>query len=106
MVEMCPKCGMPKDICVCEMMEKEESRRITIYSTRKKFRKFVTIIEGLDEEVLKKTAKELKNKIACGGTAKDGMVVLQGDHTGKVKKLLVAMGYPEENITVDSRRRR
>lgn len=100
MPEICPKCGLLKDICACEVLEKEESQRIKVYSTKKRFGKLVTVVEGLDREVLDKTAKELKHKLACGGTAKDGIIVLQGEHRDKIKGLLVGLGYSPESITV------
>ncbi len=100
MAEICPKCGLMKEICACDILEKEEVQKIRAYATKKNFRKLVTIVEGLDSARLLKTAKELKMRLACGGTAKEGIIVLQGDHTGKIKKLLVDMGYPQENITV------
>ncbi|MCD6549681.1 stress response translation initiation inhibitor YciH [Candidatus Micrarchaeota archaeon] len=103
MPEICPKCGLPKDLCVCDILEKEEVQRIRVYTTRKKFRKLVTIIEGINKENLTKTAKELKQRLACGGTAKDGLIILQGDQTRLIKKALVDLGYPEESITVERR---
>jgi len=98
--ETCPKCGLPLEICACEALEKEESQKIKIYETKKKFRKLVTMIEGLDDADLSKTAKDLKQRLACGGTAKDGVIVLQGMHKEKAKKVLVSLGYLEENIKV------
>jgi len=100
MPKICPKCGLPEDLCVCEILEKEETQHIKIYTTKKRFNKLVTIIEGIDKDKLAKTAKQLKHELACGGTAKEGVVVLQGDHKDKAKKLLVDMGYPEDIITV------
>jgi translation initiation factor 1 len=43
-------------------------------------------------------AKELKGYCACGGTAKNGQIMLQGDHRERVRQFLVKMGYPEGNI--------
>ncbi|MFH1285694.1 MAG: stress response translation initiation inhibitor YciH [Candidatus Micrarchaeota archaeon] len=100
MPEICPKCGLLKDICACEALEREESQKIRIYTTKKKFKKLVTIVEGIEGSELVKTAKELKHKLACGGTAKEGIIVLQGKHQEKVKEILKKMGYPEENITI------
>jgi translation initiation factor 1 len=100
MGEICPKCGLPKEICACEALEREGARRIKVYSTKKKFGKLVTVIEGLNENELEKIAKELKRKLACGGTSKDGMVVLQGEHRDKIKELLGRMGYSEDSIDV------
>ena len=105
MPEICSKCGLPKDICVCEILEKEETQLIKVYTTKKRFNKLVTIIEGIDKDKLSKTGKELKHKLACGGTAKDGIIVLQGNHKNKVKKLLVKIGYPEEKISIEDYRR-
>lgn len=100
MPEICPKCGLPKDLCVCEILEREETQRIRVYTTRKKFRKLVTIIEGIPKENINKTAKELKQHLACGGTAKEGIIILQGDQKRHIKKALVKLGYREENIEV------
>ncbi len=100
LVEICKRCGLPKDLCVCDTLEREEVRRIKVYATSKKFRKLVTIIEGIDKNKVGEIAKELKHTLACGGTAKDGLIVLQGDHTKKVKNILIKMGYPEDVIEV------
>ena len=100
MADICPKCGLIREICSCDILEKEETQRIRVYATKKKFKKLVTIIEGIDEGKLEVTGRELKQKRACGGTVKDGIIILQGDHTRHVKALLVASGYPAANITV------
>ncbi len=43
-------------------------------------------------------AQKLKTYCACGGTSKNGQIMLQGDHRDRVRDLLVKMGYPQENI--------
>jgi translation initiation factor 1 len=98
--DICPKCGLLKEICACDVLEKEEVQKIKVYATKNKFRKLVTIVEGLEGEKLEECASELKRKLACGGTAKEGLVILQGNHTAKAKGLLVSLGYPAESITV------
>ncbi len=103
MVEICKKCGLPKDLCVCDTLAREETRKIKIYSTSKKFRKLVTVIEGIEKAKVGEVAKKLKHALACGGTAKEGTVVLQGEHMKKVKELLVKMGYPENIIEITGR---
>lgn len=105
-MEVCPKCGLPKDLCVCDILEKEQAENIVIYLTKSKFRKVVTVIEGIEKKKLAQTAKDLKHSLACGGTVKDDKVVLQGDHRRKVKELLVKMGYLPEHITIEERMRR
>jgi len=101
MTENCPKCGLVKELCVCETIAKE-SQIIKVFLERKKFKKFYTIIEGIDEKEidLKGLAKKLKAQFACGGTSKQGRIELQGDHKGKVKVFLVKMGFPQESIDV------
>lgn len=101
MAELCKKCGMIKDLCVCEILDKEEATKIRVYITKAKFRKLVTIVEGIDRKNLDETAKGLKHALACGGTAKDGQVVLQGNHKKKIRDILVKMGYSAESIQVE-----
>ena len=45
-------------------------------------------------------AKQLKTKLACGGTSKEGRIELQGDHRYKIKQLLEEFGFPGSNIEV------
>ena len=40
----------------------------------------------------------LKNKYACGGTAKEGYIFLQGDHRDTIKETLVHLGFAEDTI--------
>ncbi|MBI4406582.1 stress response translation initiation inhibitor YciH [Candidatus Micrarchaeota archaeon] len=100
MSEICPKCGLPRDICACQSIEKQTTQQIKVYTEQKRFRKFVTIVEGLTGEALKDTTKSLKHRLACGGSYKDGLIVLQGDHRDKAKNALVSLGYPQDMITV------
>ena len=101
MAEICPVCGLPKDLCVCEEMSKEE-QRIKIRLETRKWGKKYTVIDGIDskEVSLDKLASELKSKCACGGTAKNERVLLMGDHRDTVRNSLVKMGFPDENIEV------
>jgi len=100
-MEVCPKCGLPKDLCVCESIAKER-QKIVISDVRRKFRKYMTIVEGLDEKHIdvKSLTKLLKQKLACGGTSKKGAIELQGQHARKVKEILIQEGFPEESIEI------
>jgi translation initiation factor 1 len=49
---------------------------------------------------MQRIVKELKSRFACGGTAKDGFIMLQGDHRDDVKGYLVKMGFNESAIEV------
>lgn len=101
MAEVCTTCGLPKDLCVCEELEKEETR-IVVRLEMRRFRKPTTMVEGLNPKRtdLEKIARELKSKLACGGTAKDGYILLQGDHRDDVRERLVGMGFTEGSIEV------
>ena len=80
----------------------KESAKIKIYSVKRRFRKFVTVVEGIDKEANpKEVSKKLKTKLACGGTFKDGKIELQGEHRDKVRRLLIEFGFPENQIEVD-----
>ena len=92
---------MIKDLCVCEVLDKEDVRKIRVYTTKAKFKKLVTIVEGIDKSRAAEAATELKRALACGGSSKEGGVVLQGDHKRKIKAILIKMGYPGENIDVE-----
>jgi translation initiation factor 1 len=57
----------------------------------------MTLVEGLDSDQ-KEIMKKLKAKLACGGTVKDGVIELQGQHVNRAKEMLVKMGFPENTI--------
>lgn len=98
MIENCPKCGFPKDLCVCKQISKSE-QKITVSVSRRRFGKFVTIAEGFNkEEDLKQIASKLKLKLACGGTLKNGKIELQGDQRKHIKKALASLGFDERLI--------
>ena len=101
MAEICPVCGLPKDICVCGEISKEQ-QKIKVRRETRRFRKAMTIIEGMnDKDVnLSRLSQKMKTFCACGGTAKNGQIMLQGDQREKVYEFLIQLGYPEENIEV------
>lgn len=101
MNEICPTCGLVKELCVCETIAKE-SQKILVYIERKKFNKNYTIVGGIDakEIDLKDLAKKLKSELACGGTIKDGKIELQGEHKQKTKKILVEYGFAPSSIEI------
>ncbi len=96
---MCKVCGLPKELCVCQEIAREQ-QRISVYSIKRKYGKIVTIVEGIDEKQLniKELTKSLKSKLACGGTSKGGRIELQGNHKARVREVLVGMGFSPEMI--------
>jgi len=102
MAEICSTCGLPKDICVCSEISKEQ-QRIKVRLETRKFGRAVTIIDGIDskETDMGRLAQKMKSFCACGGTAKNGQIILQGDHRDRVADFLAdSLGYPKDNIEV------
>lgn len=97
-MDICPKCGLPKQACVCDEIAKG-SQRIKITVIKKKFGKMNTVVTGFDKGIeIKNIAKALKNELACGGTSKDNEIELQGNHLKKVRPILIKLGFDENSI--------
>lgn len=96
-MNICPKCGLPMQACVCEEIAKSE-QRIKVELVKRKYGKIATLITGLSGVDIKSIAKELKSELACGGTIKNNNIELQGDHSKRVKPVLIRLGFPESSI--------
>ena len=101
MDNICPKCSLPKELCICEQISKEETV-IKVKIQKRRYGRKVTVIEGLDpnEIDLPDLLSKLKSANACGGTLKRKQLELQGDHRRKVRKLLIKWGFPSENVVI------
>ena len=99
MSDICPKCGLAKELCVCESIAKEE-QQITIRVDKRRYGKMITLVEGVEDIDLKDLARKLKSKLACGGTVKDKTIELQGIHTEKVRDELIKLGFNKNTINV------
>ena len=99
MSDICPICGLNKDLCVCDVIAKE-NQKIKITTEERRYGKKITLVECSDSKNvdLKDLAKKLKSTLACGGTVKDGMIELQGDHQKKVKEQLIKLGFNADSI--------
>ncbi len=98
MVEIDRITGLPKDLLDFGEITKE-SQKIKIREVAKRFGKIVTLISGFEDvKEAKRLEKEMKRKLACGGTVKENEIVLQGKHMQKVKEILMANGYKGELI--------
>ena len=82
-------------------LDREEAR-VKVRMEMRRFRKPTTVIEGLkmNEKDLQELGTKMKKMLATGGTVKDGIVLLQGDHRDRVVEILVKRGFSESSIEV------
>ncbi len=96
---MCPVCRKPVAQCVCARgaTAPPASDGIVRVSRETKGRggKAVTVVRGLalDGAALVQLAQQLKAACGSGGTVKDGVVEVQGDHCDKVVAMLQSRGH-------------
>lgn len=84
---LCPACGQPAKGCVCGSVKRAPAPKgdgIVRVGRETKGRKGagVTVVSGvpLAGDALKALASELKTRCGSGGTLKDGIIEIQGDH--------------------------
>lgn len=100
-VSTCPVCGKPYKQCRCDQVStgapaKKSDGIVRIMRDRKhRGGKTVTVITGVpaSEEALVALAQQLKKLCGSGGTVKDGVIEIQGDHCDKVQAKLTELGY-------------
>ena len=98
---ICKKCGLPVDLCICEQIAKE-NQNIIVSIENRKYNKNVTIVKGISSDGIniKNLVKTFKKKLACGGSFKNSNIELQGSHSERVKEILVKNGFYESQIKV------
>jgi translation initiation factor 1 len=94
----CPRCGQALKQCRCRKEpDKAPGDGVVRISRQTKGRKGsgVCLITGLPlaEAELKTLAKELKQRCGTGGTVKDGVIEIQGDHREQLLEALRKAGY-------------
>jgi translation initiation factor 1 len=95
---MCPACRKPVAACACSV-EPAAPRGDGVVRIGRESKgrggKTVTVIRGLalDAEALAALAKRLRSACGAGGTVKDGVVEVQGDHGERVAQWLAAEGF-------------
>ncbi|MHA1820425.1 MAG: stress response translation initiation inhibitor YciH [Promethearchaeota archaeon] len=100
LLNICPKCSLPKELCVCDSLS-QENQRATISTDKRKWGRIVTIITfSGDIPDMKKILKKAKSYCATGGTIRENKIELQGDHRLKIKNFLIKEGFARENIEI------
>lgn len=95
---MCPACRQPQARCICRQVKPVlSSDGIVRVSRETKGRggKSVTVIKGvpLPEAGLVQLGKQLKAACGSGGTVKEGVIEVQGDHLANLIELLKKQGF-------------
>ena len=95
---MCPDCRCPMAACQCKTLARTAAGDgIVRVSRETKGRggKAVTLVRGLplDDAALAALGKQLRNACGAGGTLKDGVLEVQGDHVDRVMALLQQQGW-------------
>jgi len=98
---VCDRCGQLESACACPPVVAEPKRippdtqtaRLKVEKRPKG--KVVTAVSGLDPagNDLAELAARLKSRCGAGGTVKEGVIELQGDHLGAAEAALQAIGY-------------
>ena len=98
---MCPECRQPVSACVCKANARAAALpagdgvvRVS-RETKGRGGKGVSLVKGLalDTIALAALGKELKAACGTGGTVKDGVIEIQGDHIERLIALLQAKGH-------------
>jgi len=97
---ICAACQRPVERCACRGgRERAATAGDGVVRVRREVKgrrgKPVTTIAGvpLDETGLRELASELKRRCGSGGSVKDGVIEIQGDHRDEIVPLLEARGF-------------
>lgn len=94
---MCPECRQPLAQCMCKQKAATTGDGVVRVSRQTKGRggKSVTLVKGLalDALALALLGKQLRTACGSGGTVKDGVIEVQGDHCELVMETLTRLGH-------------
>lgn len=95
---ICPECGKPVKGCICRKKGTSPAGDGVVRVRREckgRGGKTVLVITGLplDPTALTLLAGELKRSCGTGGTAKDGVIEIQGEHAERIMEELAKRGY-------------
>jgi translation initiation factor 1 len=95
---ICPECHRPVSACVCRERRTVEAAEGPVRVRRERAGrkgKEVTLIRGvpLGPVELADLGRALKRSCGSGGTVKDGVIEIQGNHVERVVEALVARGF-------------
>jgi translation initiation factor 1 len=78
-----------------------ETARIRVRAEPRRYNKPATVISGFPPGVdLADITRQLKNRLATGGSVVEGEVYLQGDHRARIRAELEKLGFDPETVEV------
>ena len=95
---MCPQCRQALASCRCSAASARPATdgvlRVSL-ETKGRAGKGVTVLRGLalDDAAIAALGKQLRTSCGSGGTVKDGVIEVQGDHRDRVIRMLTDQGY-------------
>jgi translation initiation factor 1 len=99
---MCPECRRPAEKCTCKTETAPKGDGVVRVSRQTKGRagKSVTLVKGLalDPVELALLGKQLRTACGSGGTVKDGVIEVQGDHCELVVDELRKYGHDPKRV--------
>jgi len=100
--QICPSCQKPVSKCTCKKTKSKSQTNIKLDGIIRVQRevkgrkgKTVTTISGfqLDDDEIKDLATQLKRRCGTGGSVKDGVIIIQGDHRNTLTAELKNRGF-------------
>jgi len=95
----CERCGELEENCTCPPPPKQflapEKQTARLAVEKRKKGKVVTVIRGLspEENDMPGLLAKLKNACGAGGTIKEDLLEIQGEHLDRTRQLLSGIGY-------------
>lgn len=98
----CERCGELESVCRCPPLpppppdrKPPDKQRARVMVEKRAKGKLVTVVRGLAaaDNDLADLLTRLKTACGAGGTVKDDLLEIQGDHQRRVAELLAAIGY-------------
>jgi len=95
----CDRCGVLDADCQCPPLPMgripPNQQTATLTVEKRKKGKVVTVIRGLTERAndLPALLSQLKSQCGAGGTIQEDCVEIQGEHVGRIRETLTAIGY-------------
>ena len=96
---LCPNCRRPVRECVCPKGAPGAAKPSQVRvgrETQGRAGKGVTVVSGLPLSLsdIEALATKLKKRCGSGGTVRDGVIEIQGDHRDTIVQELIKLGWP------------